>query len=661
MTLFSVAPDCAVDLLARAVRASPGVQASAEPVRPSARVVALGTLAPIDEAMVAEWLSDHARAGWPAAVDPGPVRNAVHVAEIEFRRRLIPGILHLVEGELPAPSAQITRLLETASAEGKAGRNAAAAVGYRKALDVAATRENATGEIKARIGLSLALRELGYVEDAVRLLQDAVAAFEFDRKVGSQLARAMARHELSDGMVSAAERWLAEAKRIEGGASVWLALLEAEIAFAQRDPARAAAALSEVGNSAPTDTLTEMLRLARAQACAGLGNVADAQALLAAPPSSSPEQLEVVLQRAHAEVALTRAQGREVPWRRTARVLSVAADARGDGRVSHMEAHLLTELVDLALDAGEVRAGHDLLATRFFAGARACNAQTTRLCVASRETHTLVGHGGGVRRLGVGRGQLRTLIQEAREAVLRAEWSNAQLAAVRELLLPERQTRRLCVAHDGVLADLPLTALAGGIDGPLPQAWEVVPGAGCAEPCASHLVASLADPEGDLPGAHREVTAEQAAVFVRGEGMTRRALANLGNAGLLHVGTHLRRERSGPELLLADGPVSPQEIEGMALVGHPLVVLSGCDSGVRGTERGVEWSFASAFLRAGASGVVATRWPVRDGEYHRFVQLLLLCWPFSDPALVIAMICARLRHEGAPSRLWAAPVLYAPP
>ncbi|MAE44329.1 MAG: hypothetical protein CMF63_04985, partial [Magnetovibrio sp.] len=77
----------------------------------------------------------------------------------------------------------------------------------------------------------------------------------------------------------------------------------------------------------------------------------------------------------------------------------------------------------------------------------------------------------------------------------------------------------------------------------------------------------------------------------------------------------------------------------------------------QGQERGIERSLAGAFLKSGASAVVSTHWPVRDREFQGFVEALVDRWPFPDPALAVARVCRRLRRQGAPPRVWGAPVV----
>jgi CHAT domain-containing protein len=89
-------------------------------------------------------------------------------------------------------------------------------------------------------------------------------------------------------------------------------------------------------------------------------------------------------------------------------------------------------------------------------------------------------------------------------------------------------------------------------------------------------------------------------------------------AGLLHLAAHARPNDAEPlfaRLALApagddDGQLHAYEIEALRLPGT-LVVLSACETGAGRLLAGEGvLSLSRAFLRAGASGTVATLWPV---------------------------------------------------
>ena len=100
------------------------------------------------------------------------------------------------------------------------------------------------------------------------------------------------------------------------------------------------------------------------------------------------------------------------------------------------------------------------------------------------------------------------------------------------------------------------------------------------------------------------------------------------------------------------------ELARLPLRGGPAVLLSGCATALGVREEGMEHSLAHAFLRAGASAVIATRWPVRDDEMALLVRRLVERWPSADLGAAIAAICDELRREGHPPRLWASLAIY---
>jgi hypothetical protein len=177
-------------------------------------------------------------------------------------------------------------------------------------------------------------------------------------------------------------------------------------------------------------------------------------------------------------------------------------------------------------------------------------------------------------------------------------------------------------------------------------------------PGASSAIVSLADAQGDLPWAGREVEQGEAALWLRGKAVTRGRLRLPAPVGLLHLGLHAWREQGVPQLLFADGPMGPAEIAANPLPGAPLVLLAGCATGVSRTAAGVERSLADAFLRAGASAVIGTLWPVEDHEILPFVRAIVEAWPFSDVAEMVTSICVGLKRQGLSARCWAAPVVY---
>jgi CHAT domain-containing protein len=171
-------------------------------------------------------------------------------------------------------------------------------------------------------------------------------------------------------------------------------------------------------------------------------------------------------------------------------------------------------------------------------------------------------------------------------------------------------------------------------------------------------VATFANSLGDLPLSGLECTCLEAELRLRGDDVTVTALKNLGEFGLVHLGVHVQRERGVPELVLADGVMSAAAIADLRLLGDPVVLLAGCGSADQARGEGVERSLSDAFLRAGASAVVATRWSLTDREAHDVFQPLLALWPFANAERAVARIATALRRAGQPPRVWASLAVY---
>ncbi len=146
-----------------------------------------------------------------------------------------------------------------------------------------------------------------------------------------------------------------------------------------------------------------------------------------------------------------------------------------------------------------------------------------------------------------------------------------------------------------------------------------------------------------LPGARREAQAIMRLLDLGSHAVAEGSAASerlvkhtpLGNVGVLHLAAHARADAAYPDrsaVFLApghsaeDGWLQPREITQLDLRGR-LVVLSACDSAEGSLLPGEgPLSLARAFFAGGASGVVATRWPLRDDDVgfmmERFYQAL---------------------------------------
>jgi CHAT domain-containing protein len=193
----------------------------------------------------------------------------------------------------------------------------------------------------------------------------------------------------------------------------------------------------------------------------------------------------------------------------------------------------------------------------------------------------------------------------------------------------------------------------------------------------------LADPEvprgtgiGDsplapLPWARREAAAVvrilhlDAAALHQGSAASERILkdAATGAYAVVHLAAHARADGNFPErsaVFLApggvdeDGWLQPREIAALNL-GGSLVVLSACESADGALLSGEgPLSLARAFFAAGASVVVATRWPLRDDDVAFFMERF---YRELGTGASVSRALARARRDaissGRPAALWA--------
>lgn len=200
-----------------------------------------------------------------------------------------------------------------------------------------------------------------------------------------------------------------------------------------------------------------------------------------------------------------------------------------------------------------------------------------------------------------------------------------------------RSSRALVIVPDRVLAAVPFAALRAA-DGRLlieHCAVALAPAntlVGRPQARADHtlLVGDPAIDEGlfslpRLPNARREIKAlsgryRNVAVLAGADATRERVLAATSRATLLHFATHavvIPENAAASYLVLAassesSGTLSVRDIYRTTFETAPLVILAGCRTGHsgRGAER--QTSLATAFLAAGATGVVGTLWDLPD-------------------------------------------------
>lgn len=174
-----------------------------------------------------------------------------------------------------------------------------------------------------------------------------------------------------------------------------------------------------------------------------------------------------------------------------------------------------------------------------------------------------------------------------------------------------------------------------------PSASIAVRLAGRGRPTAPQMLAfgnplvspAVADP---LPHAEQEVRTITA-LFPRPEtyflqdATKERFIARAPKARLVHVASHARVDLADPlhsEILFADVDgrtnfLEARDVIGLDLHDVALVTLSACESGLGRVSNGDEaLGFTRSFLSAGASGLVASLWPVPDQETEKLMRTL---------------------------------------
>jgi CHAT domain-containing protein len=144
---------------------------------------------------------------------------------------------------------------------------------------------------------------------------------------------------------------------------------------------------------------------------------------------------------------------------------------------------------------------------------------------------------------------------------------------------------------------------------------------------------ALADPDGTLPGARREVREiariRPAATVLEGAEATKsRFLSLAGDFADIHLATHGVLDPDRPErsfiLLAGDDEASQRlgigEIAGLRLPPTGLVILSACETALGEQIPGAALvTLSAAFSQAGAQSVVASLWKVEDAAARDFM------------------------------------------
>ncbi len=101
-------------------------------------------------------------------------------------------------------------------------------------------------------------------------------------------------------------------------------------------------------------------------------------------------------------------------------------------------------------------------------------------------------------------------------------------------------------------------------------------------------------------------------------------------ADLIHLATHAAFRADNPFfswVQLADARPTVADLYSLRLTGHPLVTLSGCETGLSGQRGGGLIGFSRALMTAGAGAVIASLWKVDDAStaalMERFYRYLV--------------------------------------
>ncbi len=644
LMLFSTGPD-EVRLLAQAVHPDPGVRVEATlPLERGGRVVALSLAGESDSGLWELWLAHH---GWAEPLRAG---RRLRAATLSFQPSTASTPLRLLSSPLPPAGPEIARLLAEAVALGQSGRERDAAVPFAAARALGFRDGDAMGKARGGIGLGIALFSIGYGADATAVLTEVLSDCELDAHRAGQAFRSLAWQAFLCGDLASGERRAAQAEEVQPG-SPWAGALLRHAAILREDWA----GLLHLDLADPPDAngLDEMrayqmaiahslLRQPRAagERIAGLGEAAT---------------LEVRLWRFVALACLSRAE--TGAWPALGKPISALLSETQRGAITVWEAAPLA-LLFTACRAEVPGAVTELIHTRFLHG----DAADRALCVAAGAdgVFSLVPRR-PLRRLPVDRTSLVEACGRLRRGAILGENVAANLVELSGWLFPAGPpTGELVIASDGCLAGVPWPLLLASDDG-VPPVTEALGRGACARRVpASARIVTLADPLGDLHLA-RAMKKRPGDLSLVGDAATSLALREIGEAGdvgLFHLAVHVERERGAPELLLADGPLGAAAVAGLRLIGEPVVLIAACGSAAQWSAGGAERSLADAFLRAGASAVVATRWPLTDLEARDVSRPLLARWPFGSAERAAADTATTLRRAGEPARIWASLAVY---
>ena len=638
IVLMAIGPEGEAWSLGKSATAHPGVSISS-PIGDSAqvRIVAIATLGPIDAGLCGLWLERLHLAGESPASSP-----EAHVGVLDVERRPADALLELATEPIPPSHPDNQSLLALAAASGRAGRFREAFEAYGRVLEGAGL--DPLARVKARVGRASFLYTMGFGDDARRALEDIAKSEVLDRAMAALLARKLASQALHRLEPDGAEPWIREALRLEPDSAFGKVLL-AQLFVHRGSWQEALEAIAAIPAALRDREPMATAFAAQTALCkVSLGQASDGLALL--PPLHALSDLPLETQL-WCTLAWATAQGRRGmrPW---ATALDIAAAAMRDAQGREVDAACRQLLVVLA---GQARAdGCPGVCSQFLSLRFGLPDATPGLRVAMSPSGLLVANASGEAALRpIAPAELGAL-----RASVRREWTGDELgpchAAVRALLDLDDGSPHEVIACDGSLAGVPVQHIVA----PGTSILRVHDLAHPPRARRGQGIVSIADSLGDLPGARSEVPEGSGVRRFVGPEATFSTLASLGAVGLLHIGVHASREAGVATLRLADCAATPDMIASLELRGGPVVLLGGCGTAPRA---GAERALAQAFRQAGASAVIATHWPMQDGELVLFVRRLLGRWPFESPVRAVASVVRELRAEGQPRRVWGAAVV----
>jgi hypothetical protein len=173
----------------------------------------------------------------------------------------------------------------------------------------------------------------------------------------------------------------------------------------------------------------------------------------------------------------------------------------------------------------------------------------------------------------------------------------------------------------------------------------------------------------DLPGAEEEARFAHGilggTILTRQDATLERFESFAPNADIIVIAAHGVSDSDDPLdgsfLALADGRLSPRQIQSLELQKHPLVILSACQSGLgRALDAGVI-GLARAFQIAGAADTIMSLWSIDDDAtrfmMEHFYRLLLT----RSPAEALRLATVETRQRYPDPAQWASFALFGGP